>query len=397
MQDGETSLVYAGIDTHKESHALCLVDEFGRKLAEGTYPASEKGYAMIAGAIGDPEGCGRVGIEGTMSYGAGICKHLQSKGYQVFEILGPKVDPHRRGIGKSDLIDAERAAQMALKGESIYSPKSADGWVEALRTLLIARRIAVKTKTSATNAAKSLLVTAPSDIRDKFAAMKSTEAMMRSLSRKREVEDTVEQALLSALRSLALTWTEANRRANELEEEMKTILDEHAPALLAIEGCAALTAAQLAITAGDNPERMRNKGAFAALCGTSPVPASTGDDGRPKRYRLNRGGDRQANCALYQIVKCRLAHDERTKAYVERKKSEGKTKKEIIRCLKRYVANEVFRALRNPKEVPDWQGSELREVRKSLGLTQCDVASMLMVSRARISEIERGALSLIHI
>lgn len=205
------------------------------------------------------------------------------------------------------------------------------------------------------------------------------------------MEGAVGRAPLSALRSLALTWIEVSKRADGLEGEMKAILDERAPALLVIEGCTTLIAAQPAIAAGDNPERMRSKGAFAALCGTSPVPASTGDDGNPKRHRLNRGGDRQANRALYQIVKCRLAYDERTGAYMEEKKSEGKTKKEIVRCPKRYVANEAFRALRNPKEVPDWQGSELREVGKSLGLTQCDAASMLMASRTRIGEIERGA------
>lgn len=390
MKDEEAFLVYAGIDTHKENHALCLVDQFGRKISGEIYPANKEGYAMIAKAIGEPKNCGGVGIEGTMSYGSGIYKYLQSKGYKVFEILGPKVDRHKCGVGKSDLIDAERAAQMALKGQNIYSPKSADGWVEALRALHITRNTYVKITTSITNIVKSLLVTAPNDIRDEFASIKNVKNMMASLSEKREVEDVVEQALFSALQSLALTWIDANKKADELEEEMRVILEEHAPALLVIEGCGTLTSAQLAITAGDNPRRMKNKNAFAALCGVSPVPASTGDNGRPKRYRLNRGGDRHANCALYRIVKSRLAYDEQTKAYVEKRKSEGKTKKEIIRCLKRYVANEVYRALCNPKEVPDWQGSKLRELRKSLGLTQADIASMLKVSRTKIGQIERG-------
>lgn len=378
--------VIAGIDTHKKEHALCVLDGFGRKSFEGFFPADEKGYAELAEAIGEPEDCIVVGIEGTMSYGAGICRFLVERGYSVVEVLSPETKRKKRGVNKDDLKDAERAARTAVAGDHVSTPKSGSGWVESIRPLMSAHRLAVKTSTAATNAVKGLLVTAPEGFKAKYAGME-TEDMMRSLSRKRTVGDPVERALHSSLRSFASMWLEAKKHAASLEAEIKEIVEENAPALTALDECGALCAAQLAITAGDNPGRMKSKDAFAALCGVSPVAASSGE---VTRHRVNLGGDRLANCALHRIVVTRMRHDERTKAYVEKKRAEGKSKKEIKRCLKRYVANEVYRALMDPKGVPDRQGSRLKEMRKSLGLTQRDVASMLLVSQAKISEIERN-------
>lgn len=379
-------LVVAGVDTHKKEHALCLLDGWGRKVFEGFFPANSKGYSEIAEAIGDPEDCIVVGIECTMSYGAGLCRHLTRKGFNVVEVLHPEKKRRRRGSDKSDPEDAERAARAAVAGRYTSTPKSGDGWVKAARCLMASRKLAVKTCTAAVNVAKGLLTSAPEHIRAKYAEM-GVESMMASLSRKRVKENCVEDALYASLRSLAGMWLESRKQADEAESRIAELVDENAPALVAIEGCGALTAAALAIAAGDNPERMGGKDSFAALCGTSPVETSSGE---VKRHRLNQGGNRQANCALHQIVLSRMKHDERTKAYMEKRKAEGKSSKEVKRCLKRYVANEVYRALMNPLDVPESQGFKLRELRKSLGLSQAEAASMLLTSRTVVSEIECG-------
>lgn len=287
----ERGPVVAGIDTHKRKHALCLLDGWGRKVFEGFFPADEKGYAELAEAIGSPEDCIVVGIEGTMSYGAGICRFLAGKGYDVVEVLGPESARKKKGANKDDLRDAERAARTAIAGDRVSVPKSGSGWVEGVRALMAARKLAVKTSTAATNAVKALLVTAPEQVKAKYAGM-DTESMMKSLSRKCANEDPIENALRSSLRSFARMWLEAREQVDALEAEIEDLLNENAPALMAMEGCGAITAAQLAITTGDNPERMKNKDSFAALCGVSPIEASSGEK---TRHRLNRGGDRQAN------------------------------------------------------------------------------------------------------
>lgn len=385
MSEGRGPVV-AGIDTHKKEHALCLLDGWGRKVFEGFFPADESGYAAMAEEIGEPKDCIVVGVECTMSYGAGLCRHLVKKGFRVVEVLHPEKKKRGRGSNKNDLEDAERAARTAVAEKYTSTPKAGDGWVEATRSLMVARKLAVKTSTSAVNAVKALLTSAPERIRAKYSSM-GVESMMATLSRKRTKDGTVEESLYAALRSLACMWIESRKQADDAESRIKALVEENAPALIALDGCGALTAATLAIAAGDNPGRMGSKDSFAALCGTSPIEASSGD---VKRHRLNQGGNRQANCALHQIVLSRMKHDERTKAYVEKRKAQGKSKREIMRCLKRYVANEAYKALMSPMSVPESQGSRLRELRTSLGLSQADVASMLLVSRAKISEIECG-------
>lgn len=383
--EGIRGPVIAGLDTHKKEHSLCLLDGLGRKVFEGFFPADEKGYAAIADAIGDPEGCIVVGVECTMTYGAGVCRHLVAKGYNVVEVLNPEKKKKRRpGENKNDLEDAERAARTAIEGKYTSTPKAGDGWVEALRCLTVSRRAAVKASTAAVNAVKALLTSAPEHVKKQFSGM-GTKAMMSSLSRKRTKKDVVEEGLFASLRGLALMWTECQKQADEAEGRMGELLEENAPALLAIEGCGPLSAAALAVAAGDNPDRMGSKHSFAALCGVSPVDASSAD---VKRHRLNRGGNRQANCALYRIAVSRMKNDERTKAYAAKRKTDGKSKKETLRCLKRYISNEVYKALLNPRDVPGQRGPALRELRISLGLTQGDVAPLLGVSQPNLSALE---------
>ena len=380
----EATLV-AGVDTHKDSHVLCVLDGLGRKVHEGVYPATAGGYDEISRAIGPADGCMVVGIEGTCSFGAGLSARLSHLGYNVVEVLRPKRDKRRRGSGRNDYVDAERAARDAAASNGVSIPKSRDGWSEAARPLLCARSMLVGTQTRVSNLVKSLIDTAPEPIREKYSKLGNA-SMMAALSRKRKpTGDLVTDGPMSALRSMAKTWIEAADKAAELESAIEGLVRREAPALLEVNGCGAISAATLGIAAGDNPGRMGSEAAFAMLCGASPIEASSG---RTVRHRLNRGGNRKANQALHSIVINRMRYDERTSEYVERRTSEGKSKREIIRCLKRYVAREVYRALLHPKETHHPSGESLRARRAAVGLTQKAVAESLGTESMRISEIE---------
>lgn len=341
--EGET--VIAGVDTHKDVHALCLLDGLGRKVRSGSFGADPEGYDRLAEAIGDPGSCMVVGVEGTASYGAGLTRRLVELGYNVVEVLRPKRDKARPGEGKSDPLDAERAARKAASGRGCSVPKSQDGWVEAVRQLYVARRLAVATSTSCVACAKSMLTTAPGALRERFRGRERPKDLMPLLARGRKAGDALEESVLASLRSVAAVWKEARSQVESLDERIRALLEANAPALLGVEGCGTTTAAALVVAAGDNPGRLRGEAAFSMMCGASPIPASSG---KTERHRLNRGGNRQANWALYEIAIKRMAYDERTRRYVARRTSEGKSRREAVRCLKRYIAREVYRALMDP-------------------------------------------------
>ena len=183
--EGET--VIAGVDTHKDVHVLCLLDGLGRKIWSGSFGADPEGYDRLAEAIGDPGSCMVVGVEGTASYGAGLTRRLVELGYNVVEVLRPKRDKVRPGEGKSDPLDAERAARKAASGKGCSVPKSQDGWVEAVRQLYVARRLAVATSTSCVACAKSMLTTAPSALRERFRGRERPKDLMPLLARGRKV------------------------------------------------------------------------------------------------------------------------------------------------------------------------------------------------------------------
>ena len=382
----------AGIDTHKDTHALCVIDLVGRVVLTGTFNADADGYEQIAEAIGHPEDCAVVGVEGTGSYGAGVARRLVELGYDVVEVVRPKRDKRRIGQDKNDPADAERAARDALAGKASGAPKAGSGWVEALRFRTVAREAAVGESTRAANSVHALIVTAPYPIREKFGAM-GTPALMKALSRKRKAHDDFERSLWDSLRSLARSWLDAKRVAAEHEEAMRAILRANAPALPDIYCCGTISAARLAITAGDNPERMAGENAFASLCGASPIEASSG---KVKRYRLNRGGDRQANRALHTIVRQRMKRDERTRLYVDKRTKDGKTRREIERILVRYVVREVYHALMHPMDASYYAYKEAAESAKAerlrIGATQAQAALALGIASARISELERCVL-----
>lgn len=384
MSELEKNLVFAGVDTHKDAHTLCLLDHMGRAVGTFRFAADAEGYDTLASKMGDPATCVGVGVEGTGSYGAGLTRRLLELGYCVYEVMVPGRARRKPGRPRSDPADAEVAARQVLARVNLSKPKDQPGWTEDLRRLMIARDRLVQATSAMINAAKSLIVTAPEDLR----------RSLENLSRKdlRGALSTLDpdaDGIVLALGSLGRAWDLQDREANAIEEKMKRVLEANAPALLAIFGCGTVSAAALAVAGGGNPERLKSEAEFASLCRVAPLQASSG---KTERHRLNRGGDRRANGALYQIAVTRMSYGQKTKDYVEKRKRDGKSKKEIIRCLKRYIVREVFRALRHPFEIkgPSWK--DLRPARRALGVTLVEVRKALNVGFQRVSYAETGRL-----
>ena len=271
----------AGIDTHTDVHQAVVIDTIGRHLATEAFPTTPVGYRHLLTWLRSHGQVIAVGMEGTGSFGAELSRHLRANQVTVIEVDRPDRRARRAG-GKSDPVDAYAAATAVLAGRATCAPKDRDGTVEAIRALRVVRASAVKARTQTINQIRSLIITAPAAVRE-------------------------------PLRSLGTT---------------KLIGTE--------------TAGQLRVTARDNPERLVSEAAFAHLCAAAPVPASSG---RTDRHRLNRAGDRQANRALHTIVVVRMRHDQRTRDYVARRTLEGLKTKDIVRCLKRFVAREVYHHL----------------------------------------------------
>lgn len=337
--------VIGGVDTHGRTHHAAVIDELGRHLADQEFPATTPGYRRLHAFLTGHGHLQAVGIEGTGAYGAELARHLAEAGVTVIEVDRPDRKT-RRTKGKSDPIDAYAAATAVASGRATGSPKTRTGTVEAIRTLRIARRSAIKARTQAINQIRALLVTAPAAIREQVADLPRTE-LIRTLARLRPGTDLAAplNATKAALRHLARRHQLMDEEITELDTQIAPLVRAAAPQLLALFGLGPETAGQLLVTAGDNPERMRSEAAFAHLTGVAPIPASSG---RTHRHRLNRGGDRAANNALHTIVLVRMRYDERTRTYVQRRTHEGLSKKEIIRCLKRFVAREVYHALTTP-------------------------------------------------
>jgi transposase len=330
--------VTGGVDTHLEVHVAAALDEKGTLLGVEYFETSRQGYKKLLGWL---EGFGPVvlvGVEGTSSYGAGLTRHLHGEGVTVVEVDRPNRQRRRRK-GKSDPEDAIAAARAAFSGDACGAAKSQDGNVEAIRVIRVARLSARHARTQALNQMRSLISTAPEPIRDELRGLNVYNLVERAASYRPGTRRDVVSLTKWTLRSLA-------RRAIDLDEEIKEcdallepLVAKTAPALISAVGIGTDTAAALLVAAGDNPHRLRNEAAFAHLCGTSPIDASSG---KQERHRLNRSGDRQANSALWHIVITRMVYDPRTTAYIERRMKEGLSKKEAFRCLKRYIAREVY-------------------------------------------------------
>ncbi|MDQ1076715.1 MULTISPECIES: IS110 family transposase [Microbacterium] len=375
--------VVGGVDTHADTHHAAVVDTAGRQLADRQFPTTEAGYVALIGFLVSFGTLLRVGVEGTGSYGAGLARALRAHHIHVAEVIRPNRQL-RRIRGKSDPIDAYAAARAALAEPDLPVPKVADGQVEAIRQLLVARRSAVKARTAAQVQIKTLLVTAPTPVRAKYRTLTDT-ALISALSRTRSSEDTTTDATLRALRSLARRHQYLTGEIADLDQTLEQLVTATNPALAATKGIGPVTAGQLLVTAGDNPERLRSEAAFAALCGVSPIPASSG---KTTRHRLNRGGDRHANAALHHIALSRMSYEPRTRDYVAKKRGDGKTTKEALRCLKRAIAREIFTLLTSNVDVP--RIDDLRPLRQARGISIETAAHHFGVWPMKISTIERG-------
>ena len=342
-----TAEVIIGVDTHKDQHVAVAIDERGVRLGEKHVPVSTCGYEELEAWSRGLGAIRTFGIEGTGSYGAGLARFLIDRSYRVVEVNRPDRSVRYRK-GKSDPTDAEIAARAVLAGVADATPKSGEGEVEMIRMLKSTRDSAVKARTQTVNQMKALVLTAPAGLRETLDGLSTSALVKRCKSFRPGRPDNPTAAAKFALRSLACRYRQLSDEVRELEAEMERLTRSVAPALINTFGVGSDTAATLLIAAGGNPDRLRTEAAFASLCGVNPIPASSG---KTNRHRLNRGGDRQANAALYRIVIVRLCHDARTRAYMRRRTAEGMTKREVIRCLKRYVAREVYSAIQKPTQM----------------------------------------------
>jgi transposase len=332
--------VTVGVDTHADIHVAVAKDSFGRRLDAISVPTTPAGYAELLGwarRLGQPDAWG---IEGTGSFGVGLARFLRAQGQVVVEVNRPDRQARRRR-GKSDPLDAEAAAR-AVQAREGSIPKAGDGQVEMIRSLRVARASAIKARTQAINALKALVVTAPAELREQLRGLSTVRLIQTTAGLEPGPVTTPLAAARLGLQTLGRRYQALSAELSTLDAELDRLTRAAAPKLLARFGVGADSAGALLVAAGDNPERLRSDAAFAMLCGASPIEASSG---KTRRYRLNRGGDRQANAALYRIVVARLRHHQPTKDYLARRIREGKSKKEAIRCLKRYVAREVFAVL----------------------------------------------------
>jgi transposase len=333
-----------GVDTHRDTHEVEIAYPSGTPIATITISNDSAGYAELLAWIFQyaPGPRVAVSIEGTRSYGAGLARAVTAAGLLVCECEQPHRKA-RRGKGKSDPIDAHLAVLTALRldADRLPTPR-ADGDREALRILLSARQELTTMTTGQTNRLRALLRDGE-DTDRKIARGALTEAALASLARRRAPRQASrEQAVRQAeIRRLAVALREAGRALKANRIQLQAIVDELAPGLTNQRGIGPVSAAQ-AIVSFSHPGRCRNDAAFAALAGTSPLEASSG---RTVRHRLNRGGDRALNRAIHTIALTRMRSCPTTRAYVARRTAEGKTLREIRRCLKRYIARQLYRTL----------------------------------------------------
>lgn len=338
--------VAGGVDTHQDTHTAAVIDTTGRPLADRQFPATAAGYRQLLAwlrSFGTPL---VVGVEGTGAYGAGLARHLRTQGVRVVEVDRPDRKA-RRFAGKSDPLDAQAAARATLAGVRTGVPKDRDGQVEALRNLRVARRSAVDQRADCMRRIKTLLVTAPDAVRGRLRDLPDARLLVTCVALRPDTTrvDDPAQAVKVALRSLARRHATLVQEIAELDTLIAPLIAQINPRLLELNGVGTDVAGQLLVTAGQNTDRLHSEAAFAMLCGVAPIPASSG---KTHRHRLNRGGDRQANAALYRVVICRMRWDPRTRAYAQRRTAEGLSKKDIIRCLKRLIAREIYYVLRTP-------------------------------------------------
>ena len=334
--------ITGGVDTHSEVHVAAALDPVGGLLGTREFPATAAGYASLLGWLGKFGDVALVGVEGTGSYGAGLARYLAARGVRVVEV--DRADRQdRRRKGKSDPLDAVSAARAAQSGRASGEPKGRDGAVEAIRALMVAKRSARNERTQAINQARALILTGPDELRARFARKRAAALAEAIAALRPRPGDAAGYAVRTALRELGRRVEFLDAQIERLDDLIVPLVAVRAAGLLSLYGIGPDTAAMLLIAAGDHPGRLRSEAAWAHMCAVAPIPASSG---KTRRHRLNRGGNREASHALWPIVITRMSAHPATRAYVKRRTAGGLSNKDIIRCLKRYVAREVYPYLR---------------------------------------------------
>jgi transposase len=330
-------MIAVGVDTHKHEHLARALDGLGQPLGGLTVNASLDGYMQLVQWLRTLEEDVVVGIEGAGSYGAGLCEFLLAEGISVVEVERPRRQEHRRG--KSDEIDALMAAKKVLAEDGLSTPR-AGGTRQALAALLIAQRSCVSERTRLLNQLQALHTTAPVALRERIGEGNGRKLSLRLVKmRTRSDRPRSEQLVFVVLRDLARRSEELATEAAAYKHELTLLISSLDPTLLQEQGVGPISAAKLLIC---DARRLKSEAAFARCNGTAPKPASSG---QTVRYRLSRGGDRQANTALHTIALHRARRDEQTRAYLDRRTNEGKTKREAMRALKRHLSRRLYKHL----------------------------------------------------
>jgi transposase len=347
-----TVTVIGGVDTHKHTHYAAAIDDQGRLLGHREFPATDDGYVTLLSWMRHHGDVHSIGVESTGSFGATLTRALTKAGVDVIEVNRPN-RMARRLEGKSDRLDAEHIARAVLGGTATAVPKAKSGTVEVIRTLRVTRASAVKARTQAFNTLWGVMIGAPSPLRDELVVLTKRTLVNRCLRLRPETDEFLSLAhdparmltagIKTALRDLARRWKALDEEIKTLNKQIEALVRAAAPALVELHGVGVEIAGQFLVTAGDNAERIHSEAAFAKLCGVAPQPASSGRTAG--RHRLSRSGDRAANSALYIVTIVRMRHHQPTRDYLARRTAEGLTKREVIRCLKRYIAREIYNNL----------------------------------------------------
>jgi transposase len=345
--------VVLGVDTHKDVHVAAVLTVLGVLVGSRSFPTTAVGYRQLLAWARTFGAVRRAGVECTGSYGAALTRHLCAAGVEVIEVNQPDRS-NRRRRGKSDAVDAEAAARAVLSGRATATAKAGDGPVEILRMFKLAKDSAIKSRAQAINQLKAILVRAEPALRESLTGLSNPKLFRRCAELAATTPTSPATAATYTLRLLAMRIANLTTEIDELNTRITEAINTHTPPLLQRYGVGPDTAAALLLAVGDNPDRLASEASFAALCGVSPIEASSG---KTQRRRLNRGGDRHANSALYTIVIARLRWDTRTRGYVERRVTEGKTRREAIRCLKRYIARELYQVITKPQPTAPTQPS----------------------------------------
>jgi transposase len=357
----EAATVTGGVDTHKHTHYAAAIDDQGRLLGHQEFPASDHGYQALLAWIRGHGQVSAIGVESTGSFGATLTRALTAAGERVVEVNRPN-RLSRRMDGKSDRLDAEQIARAVLGQTSTATPKAKSGPVEVIRTLRVTRASAVKARTQAFNTLWGVMIGAPSPLRDELVVLTRRTLVNRCLRLRPDTDDLLTLSgdpgrmlmagVKTALRDLARRWEILDDEIKALSRQIDALVRATAPQLVELHGVGTEIAGQFLVTAGDNAGRIPSEAAFARLCGVAPQPASSGRT--TGRHRLSRSGDRSANSALYIVTIVRMRRHQPTLDYVERRTAEGLSKREIIRCLKRYIAREIYASLpgQNPASPP---------------------------------------------